>query len=128
MKRLTLIAAALMVAAPLAHAADPVKPITGREASIPFADLGGIEDWRANGDQGLWIRGRSKHQWYYAELLGHCSGLSFRDAIGFVIEPYGSFDKFSSIVVEGRICPIKSLKESTPPPSKKKDRKIKPAE
>ena len=105
---------ALLAAAGTAAVAGPVKtPVTGREASIPFAALGGIDDWRANGDRGLWIRGRS-HRWYYAELLGSCSGLGFRDRIGFVIEPYGSFDRFSSIVVEGRICPIKSLRESEP--------------
>jgi Family of unknown function (DUF6491) len=126
MKLLTLIAVAMLAAVPLARAAD-VTPVTGREASIPFADLGGIEDWRANGDRGLWIRGRS-HKWYYAELFGSCSGLNFRESIGFVIEPYGSFDKFSSIVVEGRICHIRTLKESMPPPGKKKARKLRPAE
>ena len=111
--------ALLLAAAGTAAVAEPVKtPVTGREASIPFATLGGIDDWRANGDKGLWIRGRS-HKWYYAELLGSCSGLGFHDRIGFVIEPYGSFDRFSSIVVEGRICPIRSLRESEPPPPKK---------
>ena len=109
------LAVALLAAAGTAAVAGPAKtPVTGREASIPFAALGGIADWRANGDHGLWIRGRS-HKWYYAELLGSCSGLGFHDRIGFVIEPYGRFDRFSSIVVEGRICPIKSLRESAPP-------------
>lgn len=112
-------ASLLLVITPAAVAQPVQAPITGRDASIPFASLGGIEDWRANGDKGLWIRGRS-HNWYYAELMGSCSGLGFEDRIGFVIEPYGSFDKFSSIVVEGRICHIKTLRESDPPPKKKK--------
>ncbi len=114
------IAACLLLAIGPAAIAQPAQPpITGREASIPFAALGGIEDWRANGDKGLWIRGRS-HKWYYAELMGSCIGLGFRDRIGFVIEPYGTFDKFSSIVVEGRVCPIRTLRESDPPPPRKK--------
>ena len=118
MKIHSFVAALLVATAPAAMAQPAQKPVTGRDASIPFAALGGIEDWRANGDKGLWIRGRS-HKWYYAELMGSCSGLSFRDHIGFVIEPYGSFDRFSSIVVEGRLCHIKTLRESQPPPSKK---------
>ena len=118
MRFLPVTAALLLAAASSAIAAPPQTPVTGREAAIPFAALGGIEDWRTNGDRGLWIRGRS-HKWYYAELMGPCSGLGFHDRIGFVIEPYGSFDKFSSIVVEGRVCPIKSLRESAPPPPKK---------
>ena len=119
MKILCLTASLLLALSPAARGQPAQTPITGREASIPFAAIGGIEDWRANGDKGLWIRGRS-HRWYYAELLGSCTGLGFEDRIGFVIEPYGSFDKFSSIVVEGRVCPIRTLRESDPPPPKKK--------
>ena len=119
MKIHAIAACVLLAIGPAAIGQPAATPITGRQASIPFAALGGIEDWRANGDKGLWIRGRS-HKWYYAELMGSCIGLGFRDRIGFVIEPYGSFDKFSSIVVEGRVCPIRTLRESDPPPPRKK--------
>lgn len=83
-------------------------------ASIPFADLGGIENWRVVDDQTLYIEGRSGH-WYRAELMAPCPGLRFEDAVGFVIEPTGSFERFSSILVDGRECHLKSLTKSEEP-------------
>lgn len=86
-------------------------------ASIPFANLGGIRDWRATSDDTLYIQGRSG-QWYRASLLGDCQGLRFEQSIGFVIEPSGSFDKFSSILVNGHECPLTSMTKSAGPPSR----------
>jgi hypothetical protein len=84
------------------------------EARIPFANLGGIRDWRAIDDHTLYVQGRGE-KWYRVELLGPCTGLPFEHAIGFVAEPLGSFDRFSSIVVEGRECPVSSVTAGVPP-------------
>lgn len=89
----------------------------GEDARIPFANLGGIETWSAVDDDTLYIEGRS-NQWYRAELLGFCPGLKFETAIGFVTRPMDTFDEFSSIVVDGRECHLKSLTKSGPPPEK----------
>jgi len=102
--------------APTQPAAEAAKP---KEASIPFAQLGGIENWRADGREGLYIEGRNK-KWYYAKLMSPCTGLEFAIDIGFVIEPSGSFDRFSAILVEGTKCQLKSLTPTEKPQPKKK--------
>jgi hypothetical protein len=59
----------------------------------------------------LWIQARND-QWYYAETFGPCIGLKFANRIGFVTEPSGSFDRFSSIIVDGQKCTIDTLRET----------------
>src|SRR5215470_6682460 len=88
------------------------------DVSIPFANHGGIRDWRADSDRGLWIQD-SFGKWYYATVMSPCIGLNFAQRIGFDTRPMGSFDKFSYIVVprEGR-CAVQSLRASGAPPSK----------
>lgn len=96
-----------------AAAADAPK-----EAEIPFAKFGGIRDWRADGDKALYVQGHNR-RWYHADLMGSCTDLPFAEQIGFVVEPGGEFDRWSSILVRGRQCMVTSLKESGPPPPKK---------
>jgi hypothetical protein len=97
------------------------------DASIPFANHGGIRDWAADRDQGLWVQD-TRRNWYYAKLLGPCFGLDFAWSIGFDTRPMGTFDRFSSIVVprQGR-CMIQSLSPSEGPPVKHKAEKAAPA-
>lgn len=87
------------------------------QAEIPFAKMGGIRDWQADGDRALYVQGRNQ-QWYRAELMGSCMDLPFVERIGFVIEPNGEFDRWSSIVVHGQECVLTSLTESGPPREK----------
>ncbi|MHB1204150.1 MAG: DUF6491 family protein [Rhodospirillaceae bacterium] len=113
--RIVLGIAALVLAASLARAAEPTaKPV---EAQILFANQGGIRDWRALDDKGLYVRGQDG-QWYYATLFASCFGLPSTTGIGFVTTPGGGFDKFSAIVVENNKCPVVSLVKSDPPPKK----------
>ena len=88
------------------------------DASIPFANRGGIRDWQADRTQGLWIQDVHR-KWYYAKLLGPCIGLNFATSLGFDTRPLGTFDRFSAIIVprEGR-CVVQSLMPSGPPPTK----------
>jgi Family of unknown function (DUF6491) len=89
------------------------------DASIPFADHGGIRDWSPDGNQALYVQARDS-RWYRAELMGYCPDLPHVLSIAFISEASGEFDRFSSIVVRGQRCMLKSLTESDPPPNKAK--------
>ena len=88
------------------------------QARINFVDHGGIRNWRAVDRDTLLIRGRGK-QWYKAELFAPAWGLNFAHAIGFDTGGGGSFDRFSSVIVEGRHYPLRSLVEVEGPPSRR---------
>lgn len=107
----TALTASGMVSAATARAAD---------ASIAFANYGGIRTWSPDRDEGLWVQD-SRRKWYYAKFLGPCTGVQFALGLGFDTHPMGTFDKFSSVVVprEGR-CALRSLTPSEGPPVKKK--------
>jgi hypothetical protein len=94
---------------------------TARGAEIPFANRGGIRDWQADRDQGLWVQDIHR-QWYYAKLMAPCIGLDFAQTIGFDTHPLGRFDKFSSIFVPGAgsgRCAVQSFTASGAPPKGK---------
>ncbi len=95
------------------------KEPPGKEATISFVNMGGIQDWRPDGEKGLYIDGPNR-QWYYATFMSQCIGLNFTEHVGFVSEPNGNLDKFSSVLVDHRECHIKSLVTSDPPPKKTK--------
>ena len=72
------------------------------EAYIPFAKHGGIRNWAADSDQGLWVQDvRSK--WYYASFTQSCTGLESATAIVFdVRRPLNRFDRDSAVMVPGQ--------------------------
>ena len=121
----TLTAVAVLALSPLAaFAGDTAKDDaskTSPEVSIPFANRGGIKDWQADADRGLWIQD-VHNKWYYAKLLNTCTGLNFANSIGFDTRPSGTFDRFSYIVVprDGR-CAVQTFAASGAPPRKGKD-------
>jgi len=109
--------AALLAAAGAASASETITP----RAYIPFANHGGIRDWKADRDQGLWVQDVHR-QWYYAKFMGPCTGLNFAQTIGFDTHPLGRFDQFSAIVVPGSgggRCTVQSFTVSGAPPSGK---------
>jgi hypothetical protein len=90
------------------------------EPSIPFENHGGIRDWHADKDRGLWVQ--DVHgRWFYASLMGPCTGLDFAQTIGFDTRPMGSFDRWSAIVVPrfGR-CTVQTFSPSLGPPQRQK--------
>jgi len=98
------------VAVSATAAADAERPV-----SIPFVSWGGIKDWRPAGTGALFIEGRN-NKWYEATFFSPCIGLAFTPlVVGFVTEPGGSIDKFSSIIVEGQRCWFRTLQETSPP-------------
>ena len=86
-----------------------------RPASIPFADLGNIRDWRAEGSDAILIESQ-RGNWYRATFFGPCLELPFAETIGFVTEPGGSLSKFSSIIAGGDRCWFRSFEQVAPPP------------
>tara|TARA_R110000787_G_scaffold27087_3_gene75393 strand:- start:4218 stop:4607 length:390 start_codon:yes stop_codon:yes gene_type:complete len=103
------------IGARFAHA-DPMPTNTAPEkpAVIRFADLGGIENWRAEGDRTLLIEGHNK-QWYKADMMGPCTGLGFANTIGFVADPMGNVDRFSSVYVDGQRCYFRTFEKTDAP-------------
>lgn len=95
------------------------------EVSIPFADQGGIRDWRAVGRDALLVEG-THGKWYRVELMGGCFDLPFAERVGFKSNPTGDFDRFSSVLVRGQRCAVRSVTASAPPPKPpKKDAEAK---
>lgn len=91
-----------------------------RDASIPFADHGGIWDWEADRDRGLWVQS-SNRQWYYTSFMGPCVGIDFAHTIAFDTSPLGSLDRWSSVLVPrwGK-CTFSSFEPSDGPPTKRR--------
>lgn len=97
----------------LAMGASAAEKNDRHPVTIPFADMGGIRDWRPIGTEGLLIEGYNK-QWYKAEFFSPCIGLDYSLAVGFVTDPSGHVDRFSSIIVDGQRCWFKSLEKVAP--------------
>lgn len=112
-------AAALSLAAGAAPARAAHPTAAGREATIPFVDLGGVRDWRADGTRGVWIQDAHR-QWYHASLMQPAFDLPFAEHIGFATGPVPTLDRFSSIVVHGQSYPLASLVKSDAPPSRRR--------
>ncbi len=113
----------LLAAAPLASVpamAAQTKPEKARmDASIPFANHGGVDDWRADGTRTVYFRDLH-NQWYKAELMGTAFDLPFVEHIGIISGPNGSLDRFGGIVVKGQRYTFSSFEKVAGPPVKAK--------
>ncbi|MFM5947847.1 MAG: DUF6491 family protein [Novosphingobium sp.] len=78
------------------------------ETRIPFPGESTILSFEADEDVGVWLEDHH-HRWYYVKLIGLCTGLSFARQIGFNTNGLSRFDRFSSILVEGRKCKVESV-------------------
>jgi len=100
-----------------AHARRAAVP--AGEVSIPFASRDGIQDYKADGDRGLYIRG-IHGEWYYAKTQARCGRLVTSDVIGFETSASDRLDRFGALHAQGWRCPLASLTHSAPPPQKAK--------
>ncbi len=91
----------------------------GKETSIPFANMGGIRDWRAVDDSTLYVQD-IRRNWYLAKLVAPSPDLTFATAIGFETRGTNQLDKFGTVVVGGQRIPLISFVSSAPPPVKAK--------
>jgi hypothetical protein len=109
-------------------AAKPGAP-EAPEASIPFADHGGIWNWEADGSRGLWVQS-SRRAWYYGIFTAPCTGLQFNETLKFRFSPSGTLDRFSQVETRdpGGSCWFKSFKASDGPPGHDKVRKKDPGQ
>jgi hypothetical protein len=119
MRRSLLLLAAAALGAPAL--AGPPEPAKAPEASIPFPHHRGIRSFEAEDDETVYLQA-SNRRWYRAELTSHCWGLRMANAIGFHTRGSSSFDRFSSIIVEGQRCQLASLVAVDEPPSRTKRR------
>lgn len=108
--------AVLVLAAAPAVAKTPATPPSA-EASIPFVNHGGIQDWRAQGDSTLYVQDQHR-QWYRATLISPAFDLPFVETIGFDARGTDTFDRFASVLVRGRSYPVTSLVKVDGPPAK----------
>ena len=91
-----------------------------REASIPFAAENGVRNWQADGEKGLWVQSNSG-AWFYGAFTFPCSGLQFRESLGFKFSPGGALDRWSEVHTrEAGRCLFKSFESSAGPPVKAK--------
>lgn len=106
--------AAALVAGSLAYAAES-RPPAQPEASIAFANHGGVEDWRAQGDSVIYFQDQHR-QWYRAELFGPAFDLPHVERIGIDASPAGTLDKFGAIYVRGQRYGFRSFVRVSGPP------------
>jgi hypothetical protein len=105
----------------------PVWPADklGKETSIPFVGTIGLYNFAADGDRGVWLQDQQR-RWYYARVLGPCTGLPFAARIGVDTRFGGSqLDRTGTLLVDRQRCPINSLTASNGPPPKVKKAKKK---
>jgi len=108
-----------LAAAPLALSAPAIgAPPRAHPAEIAFADHGGVEDWRAEGDHTVYLQDSARH-WYRAELFMPAFDLPFVEAIGIDAGPTGTLDKFGAITVHGRRYQFSSFEAVAGPPAGK---------
>jgi Family of unknown function (DUF6491) len=107
MNRVMLFCAAACLPLTSAQADTDAREV-GVEASIAFPSNGGVRNFRADDDRGVWIEDQRRN-WYYASFMGHCRDIRWADAIGF--DTYGSarLDRNSRLIVGNEVCSISRL-------------------
>jgi Family of unknown function (DUF6491) len=95
----------------------------GLDTSIAFPNHGGIRNFEANEERGLWIEDRQR-RWYYAKFIGNCRGIDYANGIAFDTRGSSSFDRFGAIAVNGDYCLIESLVTAEKPLARKERLKL----
>lgn len=119
------LASAALLAAAAAHAGESAaKPAAGankpQEGRISFANEGGIRDWQADGDRGIWVQDNHK-RWYYGRFMSTCTGLQFVHAVRFKTGATGELDRFGAVRARDTgHCTFTSFTVSDGPPKKAK--------
>ena len=112
----------LLIATPALAQSTPAATAPAKSVSIPFVNHGGIYNYEADGDHGLYIQDVHR-AWYYASLFSPCFDLPYANAVGFHTRGIDTLDKFGAIVVGHQECQINDLVASGPPPRKEKKAK-----
>jgi hypothetical protein len=115
MRALHLIAA-LAVSAACVPSVRAEEPAALSRPEIPFANHGGIYDWKADGENAILIKSLSG-KYYRATFMSRCIGLQFAQTIGFVTTGTDTLDKFGSILLHHEHCQFQSF-DAIPKPDK----------
>lgn len=115
--KLALSLAAMLLPLSAAAATEPAPRPLGVESGITFPGNATIRNWRADGDDGIWIEGR-RGEWFYGRFIGTCRDLDFAQTIGVDTRGASRLDKFATIIARGERCPLVSFVTSAPPPTK----------
>ena len=100
----------------------PASAETPSNAYIPFANHGGVWDWRSEGDDVVYFKDSHK-QWYKAELFSQAHDLPFVWFIGIDAGPTDRLDRWGAIYVNGQRYLFKSFVKVDGPPVKAKKSK-----
>lgn len=95
-------AMALLTTPAVARSATPPS------ASIPFANHGGIYNWRAQGDDTIYFED-NHHTWYKATLFAPAFDLGFKEALAVQAGPTDTLDKWSAVIIHGQRYPFSSF-------------------
>jgi hypothetical protein len=108
------------VAAPEQAPAAPRYVVLHEDVSIPFA-LRTVNSYRVGEDGSLILR--RNNRWFRAELAAICArDLPWRNSVGIRPGATGSFDRLSTVIVDGHRCQISSLDEiADPRPARTKE-------
>lgn len=101
-----------------AAAADVPPPSKSEEASIPFFSFGHFRTFQPVDDETLYVEGRPQ-QWYRVTTLGPCFDLPWANRIGVDTRGSNSFDRFSTLLVDGQRCRVDSVVRADGPPRRK---------
>jgi hypothetical protein len=98
--------------------AEAEKPVTytvlEADASIPFASKS-IRNFRVGAEKTLLLEANGG-KWYRATLIGACrSDLPWEQAIGIDGGATDRFDKFASVIIDGRRCQVTQLDQIADP-------------
>ena len=115
------LAAAASLAGGAAFAEPAPVPAVEQEARIPFLHISRFRTFRAVDRETLYIENR-RNQWYRVSLLGHCPGLPYTMTIGVDTRGSQTLDRFSTLLVDGDRCAIRSVVRSGPPPPRQRRR------
>lgn len=110
-----LIPLGLLAATPALADKAPEPPRS--EASIPFANHGGIDNWRAEDSRTIYFEDQHD-RWYRAVLMAQAFDLPFVEQIGIDAGPVGTLDKFGAVIVKGQRHAFASFERVDGPPSK----------
>lgn len=109
---------------PAVVAAEPAPPReVGVEADISFPAHGGVRNFRADNDRGIWLEDRRRN-WYYASFLGTCPDIRHAQAIGLETRGSARFDRFSKIIVGNDVCAIATLVTADKPLPERQQRRF----
>ncbi|HTN13879.1 MAG TPA: DUF6491 family protein [Sphingomonadaceae bacterium] len=97
---------------------------TTAEAYIPFANHGGVRDWRAEGRDVIYFQD-SRRRWYKAELFSPATDLPYTLFIGLDTGAGGRLDRWSNVYISGQRYALKSfvMIDGQPPKKAKKGKK-----